>query len=266
VASALPHVSDKAAGDRPLKTRRWVVATGLAAVALYALGSFLSARLGAQDAPLLDGLSPPPPYRWVNPPADLAAANQEPAGGTFSVDLTRKGSTAGAFSTPDSQATVIVSEGSIPFAPGQESVEVEITPLDPATLGDPPPELELAGNAYEFAATYQPSGDPVPTLAIGADQRIVLVYPAAATEPEHRAVTMLTSPDGESWERLETNDSGAQQQAQVSFDAFGYFVVARPLESGGLSTSAIGVVVLSVVLLGLGALVISRNVRRGRAS
>ena len=244
--------------------RKLAASAGLLAVAAYVAGSFLSARMGAQPAPMLDGLSPPPPYRWVEPPPDLAAGNQEPSGGSFKVDLTRKGSTAGAFSTPDSQATVIVSEGSVPAAEGEERVRIELTPLDPATLGPPPSGLEFAGNAYRVTATYEPGEEDVAEVTAGADQRVVLVYPAAASEPGHQEVTILSSGDGESWTRLDTNDATVQQQAQATFKQFGYFVVARPPEATGLSTSAVGVIVLAAILLVLGVLVIMRNVRGAR--
>jgi hypothetical protein len=265
VAPTLSDVAYQTSGHRRLK-RSVAVATGAAAIAVYAIGSLLSARLGVQPAPMLDGLSPPPPYKWVDPPPELAADNEEPSGGSFTLDLTRKGSTAGAFSTPDSQATVIVSQGSIAAADGQESVRIELTPLDPDRLASPPSELEFAGNAYRITATYEPGEQPVTEVTAGADQRVVLVYPAAAGDPEHEPVTLLSSPDGEEWTRLETNDASAIQQAQATFETFGYFVVVRPPAETGLSTSAIGVVILSVVLLALGALVIMRNVRRGRSA
>lgn len=238
---------------------------GVLALAAYVGGSFVSARLGAAPAPMLDGLNPPPPYRWVDPPPGLAAENEEPAGGSFTLELTKRGSTAGAFSTPDSQATVIVSEGSIAPAQGEERVRIELTPLDPDSLGEPPSDLEFAGNAYRITATYEPGEVEVPEVNPGADQRVVLVYPAAASAPEHEPVTLLSSADGDEWDRLETNDASVQQQAQASFEQFGYFVVARPpAGESELSSSAVGVIVLSVVLLVLGALVIARNVRRGR--
>jgi hypothetical protein len=234
----------------------------LVAIAAYAAGSFLSARLGVQPAPMLDGLNSPPPYRWVNPPPELESTNEEPAGGSFELDLTGKGSTAGAFSTPDSQATVIVSEGTVPAAEGQDRLRIELTPLDPERLGEPPSGLEYAGNAYRITGTYEPGEQEVTEVATGTDQRVILIYPAAAAEPGHQSVTMLASPDGEDWTRLETNDAGVTQQAQATFTEFGYFVAARPPASTGLSTSAIGVVILSGILLVLGALVIMRNVRR----
>jgi hypothetical protein len=263
VAAAVPDFADQATRDRRLR-RSLAVATGAAALGAYALGSLVSARLGVQPAPMLDGLSSPPPYRWVDPPAELESTNEEPGGGSFELDLTRRGSTAGAFSTPDSQATVIVSEGSIAPSAGQDRARIELTPLDPDRLGEPPDGLEFAGNAYQITATYEPGEVPITEVTAGADQRVILIYPAAAAEPGHKAATLLSSPDGESWTRLETNDATVQQQAQARFEEFGYFVVARPPSAEGLSTSAIGVVVLSVVLLGLGALVIVRNVRRGR--
>ena len=244
--------------------RSLAIWTGALAIAAYAAGSLVSARLGVQPAPMLDGLNPPPPYRWVEPPPDLAATNDEPAGGSFTVDLTNKGSTAGAFSTPDSQATIIVSEGSIASAQGQERVRIELNPLDPDQLGAPPSGLEFAGNAYRITATYEPGEQEIAEVTAGADQRVVLVYPAAASESGHQAVTLLSSADGQKWTRLETNDSGVQQQAQATFEVFGYFAVARPPAPTGLSTSAIGVVALSVILLVLGGLVIIRNIRRGR--
>jgi hypothetical protein len=245
--------------------RSLTAATGVAALAAYAAGSLLSARLGVHPAPMLDGLQPPPPYKWVDPPPELAADNEEPAGGSFTLDLTKEGSTAGAFSTPDSQATVIVSQGSIPPAQGQNSARIELTPLDPDRLAAPPSGLEFAGNAYRITATYQPGEQPVTEVTTGADQRVVLVYPAAA-EPEHEPVTLLSSADGEKWTQLETNDAAAIQQAQATFEEFGYFAVARPPSESGLSNSGIGVVILSVVLLALGALVITRNLRRGRGA
>ena len=42
--------------------------------------------------PLLDGIGPPQPYRWVNPPPDLAATNQPPWSGVFHVPLKVGGS------------------------------------------------------------------------------------------------------------------------------------------------------------------------------
>lgn len=242
--------------------RRYVVAAGALALASYVAGAWVSASLGVVSSTMLDGLNPPPPYRWVNPPEELARDNQEPLKGTFPLALTKKGSSAGAFSTNDGQATLVVSEGSIPPATGAKSVQVEIVPLDPADVGAPlPDELEIAGNVYRMNATYKPGGDEVTELVEGGDQRVILLYPAEAGE--HKAHTVVASPDGKAWTKLQTQDSSAQQQAQAAVTMLGYFAVAAPPSSEGVSTPAIGVIVLAVVLLVLGALVLARNIRRG---
>jgi ABC-type Na+ efflux pump permease subunit len=211
---------------------------------------------------MLDGLNSPPPYRWVNPPAELEAGNEEPLAGHFPLGLTKRGSAAGAFSTNDGQATLVISQGSIAPKEGEESLEVDVKPLDPATLDARLPDgLEITGNVYEFTAVYKPSGDAVTDLAGGGDQRALLIYPAEAGK--HRPHTLVTSVDGRAWTKLDTEDSSGQQQVQAPVTSLGYIAVAAPPEeSGGVSTSAIGVIVLAVVLLVLGALVIARNVRR----
>lgn len=264
MAPALRDDDYQAAGDRRLRNR--ALASGVAVAAVYALASLLSARLGVVGPPVLDGLRPPASYRWVNPPSDLAAGNQKPFGGKFPVELTKEGSTAAAFSTRDGQLTLVISAGSIPAAADQKSVQVTITPLDPATLGPAPKDLEFLGNAYRVEAAYQPSGDPVTELQGGGDQRIILVYPAVAGGASHAARTILQSADGKSWEKLASQDSAAQQQVQAKVSGLGYFAAARPVESGGLGASAIGIIVLAVVVAVLGALVIARNVRRTPSS
>ena len=241
--------------------RRRALAAGLLVVAAYAAGSFASARLGTIGPPLLDGLAPPPPYRWVNPPDELAADNKDPFSGKFPVAITNNGSDSAAFSTRDGQLTIVLSQGAIPTSPGQRSALVEVTPLDPATLGDPPSDLEVAGNAYQVTATYRPGGEEVSGLAGGGDQRIVLVYPAVAGGT-HQSRTVIQSSDGERWHALPSQDAGAQQQVQAAVESLGYFAVAAPPEQTGVSTPALGIVILAAVLVILGALVIRRSIRR----
>lgn len=244
---------------------RRALAVGLGAVCIYAAGSWLSASLGTIGPPMLDGLAPPPPYRWVKPPADLAASNKDPFSGKFPVALTENGSDSAAFSTRDGQLTMVLSQGAIPAAPGQKSARVTVTPLDPATLGDPPSGLEITGNVYQIAATYRPGGDKVAQLAGGGDQRIVLVYPATAGGATHENRSVVQSDDGEKWDELPSQDAGAQQQVQAAIESLGYFAVAAPPEKTGLSTPALGIVILAGVLVILGALVIRRNMRRDTA-
>jgi hypothetical protein len=243
--------------------RRFVLGTGALALAAYAAGSWLSASLGVVSSTMLDGLSPPPPYRWVNPPPELARDNQEALRGRFPLALSKKGSSAGAFSTSDGQATLVVSEGSIAPSPGADALQVEIEPLDPADVGGRLPEgLEITGNVYRMSATYKPGGEEVKELTEGGDQRIILLYPAEAGE--HRAHTLVASPDGDTWTKLTTQDSSGQQQAQGAITSLGYFAVAAPRAEKASSTQVVAIVALAVVLLVLAALVVIRNVRRGQ--
>ena len=247
-------------------TGRRALAAGVLALAAYAAGSWLSATLGVTSPTMLDGLNSPAPYRWVDPPADLAAGNQEPLEGHFPLGLTKQGSNAGAFSTTDGQATLVISQGSIAAAQGQKSIEVDIVPISPADVhANPPGDLEVTGNVYRITAAYKPSGDEITDLAGGGDQRILLLYPAEAGA--HRPHSVIVSQDGRSWSKLDTEDSSAQQQAQATVTSLGYFATAAPAaEPPGASTPVIGIVVLAVILLALGGLVIARNTRRPPAN
>ena len=155
-------------GPRPpeeLTPRSWsrsglALLAGVGIVALYLAGAAVSGRASIlARRPLLDGLAPPTPYRWVNPPPDLAASNKPPASTRFNLELAPEGSQLGAFSTSDGQVNLVLSQGAVPPRAGQTGVEVTVDPVDPATLGPVPSGLVGAGNAYRIQAGYQPSGD-----------------------------------------------------------------------------------------------------------
>ena len=140
---------------------RTALLAGIGIAVLYLAGAALSGRASPLTRrPLLDGLAPPVPYRWVKPPPDLAASNKPPASLRASVKLTATGSQIGAFATSDGQFNLVLSEGAVPARAGQTSVAVSIDPVDPATLGPAPPGLIVAGNAYRIQAAYRPSGGP----------------------------------------------------------------------------------------------------------
>ena len=66
--------------------RRRALAAGLVALALYASGAALSGHLSPlARRPLLDGLAPPTPYRWVEPPVELVTSNEPPSSGRFKI-------------------------------------------------------------------------------------------------------------------------------------------------------------------------------------
>ena len=250
------------------RSTRRVLASGLALVVVWAALAAWSGRLSPlARLPLLDGLGPAAPYRWVDPPPDLAAGNQPPSAGEFTLELDAGGVRGQVVFTSDNQVTVVVADGAIGPRTGEKSVTLSVEPLDPASLPAPGGDLVTFGNAYALSAVYEPSGTTVKKLEGEID--LILLYPV--TPNVHAAThTMLRSATGASWKDLETTDSPAQQQVQATIPGPGTFVVAgvpapspvAPAESGGGSnTTAIVLLVLAgcVFLVGIGFLLRSRR-------
>jgi hypothetical protein len=256
---------------------RVALLAGVGIAVLYLAGAALSGRASLlARRPLLDGLAPPVPYRWVKPPPDLAASNKQPASLRFSVKLTATGSQLGAFSTSDGQLNLVLSEGAAPASQGQTSVAFSVDPVDPATLGPPPPGLLLAGNAYRIQGSYRPSGGKVDTL--GGRSSVGLIYPLLATavaDPSGHLV--LASADGRSWQRLPSTDTPGTHQVSAGLGITGYVVVAvLPAGAGGgsggdgrgrvllLATAAAALLVLAAVLARRRLAAAGAGGRRGR--
>jgi hypothetical protein len=213
---------------------RLVLLAGVGIVVLYLAGAVVSGRASIlARRPLLDGLAPPTPYRWVNPPPDLAAGNKPPASTRFTVELTANGSRLGAFSTSDGQLNLVLSEGGVAVRPGQTGVEVAVDPVDPATLGAAPSGLVVAGNAYRIRASYRPSGRKVE--ALGGQSSVGLVYPLLATavaDPGGHVV--LSSADGRTWEQLPSTDTPGTHQVSAGLKRTGYVQVGvAPSQGSG---------------------------------
>jgi hypothetical protein len=149
----------------------------------------------------------------VKPPPDRAKDNKPPSGATGTIQLTSIGS-AGSVSTPDNQASIIFDSNSVPVPPGQTSVRVTVTPLDPATVGPPPPGgYHYDSNAYRFDATYEPSGQPLTKLTV----TIVLAFATSADHIFHWS--------GSGWDPLSTTPS-AQNQLFAPANSLGIFATA----------------------------------------
>jgi hypothetical protein len=242
-----------------------VVVVGYAALAAWS-GSLSPLARG----PLLDGVAPVN-YRWVSPPPELDSSNQEPSSGQFELPLREGAVGTQVLFTADSQVTVVIDEGSIGAPATQRSVELVLEPVDPAELAPPGGDLAVFGNAYRVNATALPSRD-----RIGEFERpiqAILVYPATSTL--HANIhELLFSPDGATWESLETTDSPGQQQATADLPGPGYVVVAgvpaqispSPSEAGsggasGTPPLAVALLVAAgvVLVVGLGLLIRSRG-------
>jgi hypothetical protein len=241
--------------------------TAAAVVAAYVGLAALSGRLSpVSRGPLLDGTGPAQPYRWVNPPPALAAANQPPSSLVGSVPLTPQGSLTTSLISSDGQVTVIVAKGSIGAHGKDISAKISVSPEDPATLGALGGGLKPFGNAYRIDATYLPSKTPVTELARPID--VVLLYPATS-DLHASSHTLLSSPSGQGWTTLHSKDIALQQQVEANTPTLGYVVVGGiptpvPITvspggstGGGPTTIVVGLIVAAVCLLlvGLGLMV-----------
>jgi hypothetical protein len=248
---------------------RRALASGVAAAAVYAALAALSGWLSPlARGPLLDGLGPPLPYRWVSPPPELADGNVPPSAGVFRVELGPGGSKPATFVTSDNQVTLIVPADAIGPRAGARAVEVRVDPLDPSTLPSPGGDLRVFGNAYRIRAVYRPSGGPV--RALRERLQVILVYPVTANLYTNRPV-VLSSPDGTSWRNVDGSHSGAQQQIAAEVAELGFLEVAgalatvspttAPPTAGGANTLAIGLLVAAACmgLLGVGLILRGRG-------
>ena len=247
-------------------SRRGAIVLGLLSVTAYAALAALSGQLSPlARGPLLDGIGPPQPYRWVSPPPDLASGNEPPSSGVFHVPLAANGSRSKVFFSSDNQITVVVPKAAFDDRPGQFEVTLRVDPLDPATLGSPGTKLDVFGNAYRIRAEYQPSGDDAP-LKLPLD--VILIYPV--TVDLHASLHQLyTSPDGQTWEAQEGSDSLAQQQAEGPMPALGFAMVAgdpgaSPIAPAGGSGSRTSVAIVLIVLAGCVGLIGLGLIVRGR--
>jgi hypothetical protein len=240
------------------------VAIGLVVVSLFAALAAISGRLSPMARrPLLDGGGPLVPYRWVTPPPEALGGNQPPSSGAFQLPLTNGVSEPKTFFTSDDQTTLIFSKGAI-HQDGADSVEVDVTPLDPATLSVLPNGLSPFGNAVRVQI-----GD---STSFDASVRAVVLYPET---PLLHALSheLLWSADGQTWQPLKTAESLVQQQVQANVPGPGYLLVggarkeiASPaaVSNGRSGTISTVLLVLSGVsfLLGIGFLLRARQASR----
>jgi len=250
-------------------SQRVAATLGLAFAAVYLAGAALSAHLDPLDRrPLLDGLSPPPAYQWVSPPAALASTNQTPdtkrvtlstADATFDP---KTGSAPGVYATANYQTTVSLGAHAIAPHPGATEVELAIVPSAPDPGAVVPDRYAIAGNVVEITATYRPTGGKV--TALGADAQLLLSYPAIFGGIDD---TVLTSTDGITWTALESNNHLGQQLVVANIDRLGMFAVGQTSGSSptvGSATEGVPVWVIAVlVALAVIAALTAIAVRRG---
>ena len=224
------------------------------------MGLYLAAALWAQDEGvplrlLYDGFAPPLPYRWVRPPARLAAENQPPEAGAGSIAL-RAGSESeyASIGTGDGQAFVIFPPDAVAPSNNEAAARVTLVPLDPATIGPPPEGTRVDGNAYRIAAAYAASQRPV---VLRKPVTVILRYPTTGTG-------VLRSADS-GWTSLHTINVHMALQDVAETDRLGIFAAAAPPGAGPLAFLAglpRAVIVALSAALGLILVLVLRAVRR----
>jgi len=237
-----------------VRSRRaaWIAAAIV--VLAYVTGAFVSGRLSPFDGtPLLDGSAPPPPYRWVRPPAAVAASNQQPTPGSFTLGFDSRGRLKGAaLATPDGQVTVIVPSGAIAASAGQRSVELTVDPLAPSAASSAPGSLVLLGNVVRVRATYRPGGGPARLVR---PIEVVVSYPFVASDSgEH---LLLESATGSIWTRVKATDHVGTAQLVGPMRSLGYVAAAGVRATRATSSPAgpasqgipIAIVVVAAVLV-----------------
>ena len=203
--------------------RRRAVAWGMVVVAVYAVTAIVSGHLSVlARRPLLDGLVPPTPYRWAEPPPELAASNLDPTPGAFEVELGRPGTDTTVLTTEDVQVTLVMPRGAFEAVEGERAVAVRVEPLPASAVTEPGGDRAILGNVYRIEAEYVPSGNPA---ELAEEVRAILVYPFVSND--HGGHELLVSPDGTAWEAVETNDLPSIQQADGPIGELGYVTVGR---------------------------------------
>jgi hypothetical protein len=232
--------------------RGLALATGLCVAVVYVSAAIWSGQLSPlARRPLLDGLAPPEPYRWVEPPPELASTNVAPTRQSFRIELQGTGSETTAITTDDAQVTMIFPERAFADAPQQRYVQVTIEPLGASEVGAPEPPTQIRGNAYLIEANYRPSG-ALATLETSV--QVVLVYPLVPND--HGGHEVLVSADGEVWSAVVTNDLPSVLQADAQIESLEYVAIggqppsptASPTDTGGATRSNAAAVVISVAI------------------
>jgi hypothetical protein len=203
---------------------------------------------GRPVRPLLDGLVPPPPYRWVKPPPGLGV-NTKPQRAEVTVALGPAGSELAGPSAINGQVILNLPAGAMSGRAGDREVRITIDPLDPARGPALPSGFVADGNAYRIGLRARPSGDAVTSLA--APGNIILATPEPAS-------VLLYAADGGGWEALPTQRVGGPDSVGGPFRGPGRYVAAIPgvaraaAEPAGWVESGrrVLIVILSLALVG----------------
>jgi hypothetical protein len=200
---------------------------------------------GSDRLPPVDELVVPAVHRWDGSAATAASPAIQPATETFELRFRGRPrrSDLGGFATRDQQFFVLFSEGAIPPIPGQASVRIAVSPMDPAALGPRPGGLQALGSVYRLQASYAPSGRPIERFAAEVKAGFSYSLAASTTLAE---LTVMHSHDGRAWTRLKTADAPTVREATSQIPGPGYLLLAT---SPAVALALVAAVVLVAVLL-----------------
>jgi hypothetical protein len=168
-------------------------------------------------------------YRWVDPPADAPEADR-PLDRQASVPADDTQLHATEVWTGDLQAVLALD--AVPLSRrARTEVDVDITAVAPATLGELPPDAFADGNAYEVV--LRDGDDAIDQIEPAG--RIILRVPHAATDVLHSA-------DGQRWRAVESTEISAEEiEARLAAPGFYLAVADHPLGgTSGDGLSAVG--------------------------
>lgn len=238
---------------------RWLVFAAIAAV-YTAAAVFTIGVTGHRVRPLYEGIGPALPYRWVRPPSAFKASNIKPLSVSFNLVVSAKGSAAAGGTTPDTQLTLSLAQGTFPEQGSATEITMMIDPLDPGKLGALPSGYYSDGNSYRITGVYEPGGAPVPAAAFPID--VIVATPAVS-------VGMLFSTDGKQWQKINDHHIPHMASVATTITDSGYLlavanhVIVPPAPSG--SSQIIFIVLLAAVaVLPLSAAFLVPRLRRRR--
>ncbi|HZQ85009.1 MAG TPA: hypothetical protein VFA83_09240 [Acidimicrobiales bacterium] len=227
--------------------QRRVVASGLIVLVVYVVAAAATGHLvPGRTRPLFDGFTPPPQYRWVNPPAVFKAGNQKALSGSMDFDLGPNGANQLEGATDDAQLLVTFTRASVPAHGNDTGLTMRVEPLDPEKLSALPAGVRTDGNAYKVSMLYKPSGAALDALTQAGN--IFISYPSSADR-------IAYSPDGKTWTLTKGTRVGTNLQLGGEFTKAGYYEAAGPPDgsqkksSGGGATNGLLIMGCLAVLI-----------------
>jgi len=221
-----------------------------AAVAAYALAAW------AVAPGFYDGIAPPQPYRWVSPPPQVKATNQQPLSGHSTVRVASNGKVdPGSIFTQDGQAAIAFTPGVFVTPPDRSPVTIDIKPV---TTFPNPGGIHLATNVYCIT-----SSSP---LAAGQQVLVTLQYSDQFPAPSDVYQSQADGP----WQKIGNTGSAAPFYVSARATSLGCFAAGYAANAGQSAQGArvsggqtlpivVALAILVVVLAGIPLAVLRRR-------